>query len=40
MEDLHRGGLDVTRQSGKIGYLVSAGSNAAMDKYGRIFTYR
>lgn len=40
MEDVHYDGVDITRQSGKIGYLVRAGTKLGIDKYGRVSTYR
>ncbi|KAK1762033.1 hypothetical protein QBC33DRAFT_602278 [Phialemonium atrogriseum] len=39
MEAGHPDGVDVTRQSGKIGYVVHAGMNVSMDKNGCPFTY-
>lgn len=39
MEAVHPDGVDVTRQSGEIGYVVHASMDVSMDKYGYPFTF-
>jgi len=36
MEEIHPAGVDTTVQSGKISYVIPAGSRLTMDKYGRV----
>lgn len=39
MEEIHWNGVDTKVQSGKVSYVVGAGSKVGIDKYGRVITY-